>query len=60
MKNKKKNKIKEENKTKSTINDLDTIQLREMENFYFPMFNDQSKLSKKKRNNVVTTKKIRI
>ena len=31
---------------------------REMENFYFPTFNNQSKMFKKRRHNSVTTKEI--
>ena len=31
-----------------------------MENFHFLMFNDKSKLFKKKKHNVVTTKEMRI
>ena len=33
---------------------------REMENFYFSMFNDQTKLFEKRRHNIVTIKEIRV
>jgi len=33
---------------------------REMENFYFSMFNDQTKLFEKRRHNMVTIKEIRV
>ena len=33
---------------------------REIENFYFSMFNDQTKLFEKKRHDIVTTKEMRV